>query len=64
MVCTAVWPFLPHVYMIFVLFVFMYEKSPSAVEQVLTQFIIHQEIFMVYMTWDFVVELGSVDVPV
>lgn len=50
--------------MIFVLFVFIYGKSPSALVQVFTQFIVHQEIFMVYMTWDFVGELGSVDVPV
>lgn len=36
MVCTAVWPFFPHMYMIFGLLVSMYRKSPSALVQVFT----------------------------
>lgn len=49
-VCTAVRLFLLHMYVGFVLLFFKYSKSPSALVQPFIQLLIHQEIFMVYMS--------------
>lgn len=51
-VCTAVWPVLLHVstFCLLPFFFFKYNKSPSALVQAFIQLIIHQEIFVVYMS--------------
>jgi len=50
MVCTAVWPFLLHMYMCVVLLFFGYGRSPSALLQAFIQSVICQESFVVYMS--------------